>query len=42
MTHPPSPQADDEQFCPDCFAGLGSSEHHAECVAPLDQIEGDA
>jgi len=33
---------DDEEFCPDCFAGLGSSEHHAECIAPLDQIEGDA
>lgn len=33
---------DDEEFCPTCRAGVQSSEHHEKCVAPLDQIEGDA
>jgi hypothetical protein len=31
-------QDDDEQFCPDCFAGTESSERHEKCVAPLDQL----
>jgi len=28
--------------CPNCGAGIDTAEHHAECVAPLDQIEEDA
>jgi hypothetical protein len=24
---------DDEEFCPDCFAGMESSEHHEKCEA---------
>lgn len=39
---PPSSEFEDnEEFCPDCFAGMESSEHHEECVAPLDQFEED-
>lgn len=30
----PNFQADDEQFCDDCLAGLESSEHFYECVVP--------
>lgn len=41
---PPSHECDvdrdPEEFCPDCFAGMESSQHHEKCVAPLDQIEG--
>lgn len=33
---------DDEGFCPICLAGTESSEHHEKCIAPLDQIAGDA
>jgi len=25
--------------CSDCLAGVDTAEHHAECIAPLDQIE---
>jgi hypothetical protein len=31
--------SDDEQFCPTCFAGVDSSEHHAKCVRPLEVAE---
>ena len=27
--------------CPACGEPLDSDEHHAECIAPLDQIEED-
>lgn len=30
---------DDEEFCPDCLAGMESSEHHEKCVAPLDHAD---
>lgn len=40
VPQPPDMQAEDpEEFCPDCLAGMESSEHHYECVAPLDQLE---
>lgn len=26
---------DPEEFCPTCFAGMESSEHHEKCVRPL-------
>lgn len=30
------PSDDDERFCPECFAGMESSEHHEKCVTPSD------
>lgn len=39
---PSSDIQDDEEFCSDCFAGLTSSQHHEECIAPLDQLEDGA
>lgn len=32
---------DDEQFCPDCFAGMESSEHQEKCVWPAERAEDD-
>lgn len=29
---------DDEQFCPSCFAGIESPQHHELCVAPIDTL----
>lgn len=31
-----------DTFCSACLEPLGSRYHHAECVAPLDQLGGDA
>lgn len=33
------PEGDDEEFCPDCFAGTESCEHHERCVAPARELE---
>lgn len=30
---------DDEEFCPDCFAGMESSEHFEKCELPARRRE---
>lgn len=35
---PTNPQDDDEQFCPECFAGIESSQHHQACIRPTEVL----